>query len=440
MRNLSFIIIVLLLGLFTSCEKSGSDYQGFSGEDAFSNGSGERNMIVVISDIHLGADIRYAECSDNLAALEELLYQIRVAPTIKELVIAGDMIDEWFVPATVNTYQGKDQSDFVTRVKATNYDVFKVLNDIIQDDKITVTYVPGNHDLGITAENVNLILPGINQARDARGLGTYTPADMPALAIEHGHRYNFACAPDPISNKDIAPGSFLPTGYFFTRIATLHVIQNCIVAGDTLAVVTPNTSPDESQDLAFEYWASWKGLMYMFPIENKFDDTIIITHINGFTETYSVNDIMPYQLTPGGFIDMKLFKNVQDTWGARQDSNNVAVHIPTALAIASQVSNDSTDNQARVQYFMNPNSNVRIVVFGHTHHAEIIPSSNHNGLKTIYANSGTWIDRNPGADMTTMDFIVITPQNSDASSQTYVKLYNIENNAIKKLAADSLHY
>jgi hypothetical protein len=68
-----------------------------------------------------------------------------------------------------------------------------------------VTYVPGNHDLTITADNIDLILPGIHQAHDPQlGLGTYTPADLPQLAIEHGHRYNFFCSPDMISNQDEA--------------------------------------------------------------------------------------------------------------------------------------------------------------------------------------------------------------------------------------------
>jgi len=87
---------------------------------------------------------------------------------------------------------------------------------------------------------------------------------------------------------------------------------------------------------------------------------------------------------------------------------------------------------------MNPNSNKRIVVFGHTHDAKIISSENYNGQKSIYANSGTWIDHNP--NKTTMNFVVITPQNDDASSQTYVKLYNFENEVVTIMAEDSLRY
>jgi len=272
MKILSIISMVMFMSLITSCEKS-SDCPGIG---PFSTGSSERNLIVVISDMHMGADMDYSECNNNIGPLEKLLQQIRTAPNVKEVVIAGDLIDEWFVPANVNTYLGKEQSDFVQRLAAANSGVFAALNQIIQEKKILVTYVPGNHDLGITAASVDPILPGINQARDARGLGTYIPASMPLLAIEHGHRFNFACAPDPISNQESVPGSILP----FTN----------------------------------------------------------------------------------------------------------------------------------------------------------------NGIKSIYANSGTWIDEKSGEGGTTMNFVVITPQSSDVSSKTYVKLYNFEGEVVNKMAEDSLHY
>jgi len=36
--------------------------------------------------------------------------------------------------------------------------------------------------------------------------------------------------------------------------------------------------------------------------------------------------------------------------------------------------------------------------------------------------------------------LVITPQNSNASSQTFVNLYNFENEVVTKMAVDSLRY
>lgn len=80
-----------------SCDKSGP-----TGDETqpFRNGGNERNIIVVISDLHLGAVLQYAECKGNLGSLEKLLKQVKAGLNVKELVIAGDLLDEWFVPTT----------------------------------------------------------------------------------------------------------------------------------------------------------------------------------------------------------------------------------------------------------------------------------------------------------------------------------------------------
>jgi len=428
-------IFFLVIFAFSSCEKNNDPIQG---EDPFNNNTSERNLIVVISDMHLGADLDYAECKDNLPSLEKLLKQIKASANVSELVIAGDLLDEWFVPAPINTYQGKDQTDFVKRIAATNKGVFDVFNSIIQEGKIVVTYVPGNHDLTISEENVELILPGIKQVRDdVLGLGTYSPVGYPQIAIEHGHRYNFFCAPDPFSNQDIAPGTIMPPGYFFTRIAALYVSQGFPPAGDTVPVVTQNTSDDESQNLLFEYWKLWDWTLNTFTIENKFDEKIIVTNVDGLTGSFSVNDVLPYQTTPGGFIDVNLYNGIQDSWLQRQAHNHVPVNIPAEQAIAGSATASELDSQAKTQYFLNPASDARIVVFGHSHIPIMEASDNHLGQKSIYANSGTWIDHN-SLDSTSMNFVVITPQSNDASSQTYVKLYHFKNEVATLMAEDSL--
>jgi UDP-2,3-diacylglucosamine pyrophosphatase LpxH len=440
MKNPSSIsvlsLVVLFVILFSACKDEPVDHT----IGAFNNGGNERNMIVVMSDLHLGADLTYAECSKNLGSLENLLKQIKASPNVKELVIAGDMLDEWFVPADVDTYQGKDQADFVKRIAVTNKGVIDALNSIIGEKKIRVTYVPGNHDLTITAANVESILPGINQARDKeQGLGTYLPIDCSKIAIEHGHRYNFFCAPDPISNQDIAPGTILPPGYFYTRIAVLYVMQKPVTPADTPPVVTKDPSGTDSQSLLYTYWYVWSKALTSYPIANKFDEKIIVTNVDGFKGNYAVNDILPYQTTPGGVIDVKLYKGIQDNWTERQRRNHVAMPIPVSQAIAGSGKASESELQALNQYFLNPASDKRIVIFGHTHDPKIIASINLNGQKCIYANSGTWIDHN-GVAPTTMSFVVITPQNANASSQTYVKLYNFQNEVITPMAQDSIRY
>lgn len=422
---------LLILSVLSSCKKPDAT-------DPFRYFSMERNQIVIISDIHLGADLAYAECKNNLPYLEEFLNRVRLSGNVKELVIAGDLLDEWFVPATTDTYQGKDQADFVRRIAETNKGVFDVLKKIIRENKIRVTFVPGNHDLTISRENVELILPGINQQRDPElGLGTYSPQGHPNIVIEHGHRYNFFCSPDPYSNQDIAPGTISPPGYFFTRIAALYVAQgHPAEAGDTVPVVTRNTAGGESQDLLFAYWSLWDWTLKNFKIRNKYDEKLIVTNVDGFTGTFAVKDLLPYQETLGGFIDLDLYNGIQDTWKQRQAHNRVQVDIPTLQAIAGAALPAETDAQAATQYFLNPKSNVRIVVFGHSHDARILSSFDHLQQKSIYVNSGTWIDNNP--NRTTMNFVIITPQDEDCCTKTHVRLYNFQNKVITLMAEDSV--
>ena len=426
--------LFLLAGaLLPSCSK-----ENYETIDAFNVPGAGRNLVVVISDIHLGADTSYSETRDNLGRLENFLKQVRDSRSVSELVIAGDLVDEWFVPATMDTYRGKDQASFVDRMVAENQGVFDMLNGIIKKKTVKVTYVPGNHDLGITAANIERMMPGINQARDAgsTAVGTYYPDGLPEVAIEHGSRYNFFCAPDPFSNQDVAPGTFMPPGYFFTRIAALHVVQNCKVNKDVIPAVTPNASGGESQKLLYAYWRIWQGTLEMMTIDNLFSEKIIVTNVAGFKGNFSVNDLLPYQQEPGGTISTKLYDGIQDTWAQRCAYNRVNVPIPALEAIAGVVSIPETDTMAVTQYLMNPQSPVRIVVFGHTHDPKIKEHTNHAGLKSLYVNSGTWIDKNPGK--TTMQFVIIAPQGTGGASETAVSLWNFEGGKANEMARDSL--
>lgn len=135
---------------------------------------------------------------------------------------------------------------------------------------------------------------------------------------------------------------------------------------------------------------------------------------------------------------MKLYSGIQDTWDQRQQLNNVAIHTPAIQAIINAGSGRTLDDEAKKQYFLNPNSDKRIVIFGHSHQPKIITSQNASGEKSLYANDGTWIDHNPlGSGRT---FIVITPQDTNISSQTFVRLYNFENDVITEIAEDSVRY
>ncbi len=370
---------------------------------------GERSVIVVISDIHLGMDDRYAETQKNRAPLADFVRKIGRSPNVRELVIAGDFLDEWFIPAGTDTYAGKSQKEFVQAVAANNREVVDAFNAVIREGTVKVTYVPGNHDLLVDSESMQTVFPGIAEARDVRGLGTYSPEGHPEIAIEHGHRYNFFCAPDPLSNREIAPGSILPPGYFFTRIATLSVVEGKPEPAKIRPEVTPN-SLGESQDLEYLYWKVWEALMDELPIKEGFEEKIIRTNIDGFTENYAMSDLLPRQAQAGGRIELNLFNGIQDTWDERQALNRVEVKIPVRDALSRAALSEETDNQAVVQYFHNPASDKRIVIFGHSHESRMIPSETHDGKKALYVNSGTWIDKNATPTMT---FVTVIPKDGE---------------------------
>ena len=438
---LSYLFTAMLMSMLilTSCDNNEitSSVNPFD-ETTESGGVLTRDKVVVISDIHLGNDTTYSECVKHLPLLKKFLTQVRESKTIKELVIAGDMLDEWYVPSRTDTYNGGTQKDFVRKIAQSNKIVVDELNNIIQDKKIKVTYVPGNHDLLITAENVNEIFPGINQARDTgkQGLGTYHPEDFPQVAIEHSHRYDFFCAPDPYSKQNEPVGSILPPGYFFTRIA-VNSVTNYPAASEIIQPRTVNRSSasDSEQVNNYIYYYCWQTVLTtLIPVKDNYDEKIIVTNIGNLKEPYSINDVLPYN-TQDGKIDMNLFSGScsQQAWEKRLAYNNVPKMTNAEVAIPGSLKTSFLDEQANTQYFKNSDSNVRIVIFGHTHMPMVTSYTNTNGEACIYANSGTWTDEKVKAgqpavnqNKRNMDFVVIGRQHNN-KLMVDVELFNFHN-------------
>lgn len=399
-----------------------------------------REKIVVISDIHLGPDLSYSETVKHLARLEQFLKEVRSSKTVKELVIAGDLLDEWYIPTRTNTYGGGTQADFVKRLALSNRVVIDMINGIIADGAVKVTYVPGNHDMLLDAEKIASVMPGINQARDAdRNLiGTYHPDGYSQIAIEHGHRYDFFCNLDPYDNQDIAPGSVLPPGYFFARIAANSFVNQIDKSAATKVPEVKLNATDASQQSLYLYYYGWKySLDSVIWVGDSFSDKIFTTNVGGYTAPLSMNDILPYNDATGK-IAVDLYKDAftQANWEKRLKYNNVPVMTSMTKAVIGSLKTEFIDNQSNVQYFQNPSSNVRIVIFGHTHIPMIKTFTNTKGEACVYANSGTWVDKKVRTaeaesgmvvdqDAINMHFVVITPREDD-KGKLYVGLYQFK--------------
>ncbi len=160
----------------------------------------------------------------------------------------------------------------------------------------------------------------------------------------------------------------------------------------------------------------------MIPVKDNFDEKIIVTNVGNFSGSFSINDVIPFN-NPDGSIDMNLFSEAcsQSNWEKRLSYNNVPVITSVKDAIPGSLLTSFLDNQSNVQYFQNQNSEVRIVVFGHTHVPMLKTFTNSKGEACVYANSGTWIDKKTrhgesvDQDNENMDFIVIAPQAADNS-------------------------
>jgi len=385
---------------------------------------GEANKVVVISDLHLGLDDKYAETVKNRQILVDFLHHVAATGDIAELVIAGDFFDEWFQPFTAEPHT--DSSAFYHKVAENNKVVVDAMKELITTYGKKVTYLPGNHDMTTDFDTVADIIPGINQARDVAGLGTYRMGLRNEIVIEHGHRYNIFCAPDNVSNSSLTNGkSILPPGYFFTRIGASSVVEGNPKVEKAYPPVTDPGKDNVSQYGAYLYYQMWMWTLNYLPVKEDLDDKVMDAGFSGFSNVFSISDVLPAEGADGK-INAKVFPNIQDNWDEIQKHNGVPTYIAFNDAVMQSASTTVVDAQAVTQHF-NVDPTVEVVVFGHTH----VPIYREIATNKLYVNSGTWIDNNTLGESTTF---VLLGLGEDADT---VRLYKYnEDGSIKLLSGE----
>ena len=333
-----------------------------------------RRKIFFISDIHLSADANTSWILEHIGPLADFLETLNARQDISELVILGDLLDDWMVPIDdmPSTFQQILEAPH-------NEPVVSALQEICDNPFIQVTYVTGNHDLlSFEPEAKTLIentFPGIVISSDDPGLGDYTIDKV--LWAEHGHRYSLFNSPDIWSHS----GSHLPLGYFVTRLVasqsetdeTLYTSPDIIEQFVKLHLKGLPKSSDRDLLIAaiFNAIARWAG--------KGPEDIFIMDDKDDFTTDPTVADITD------------LYSPIMNNWSSRQNIvlpdmallNEVGYMINSALLLLNM------PKSIRKYYPFTP----RIVLFGHTHKAFFWqrvgwPSS-------IYVNTGTWIDSKP---------------------------------------------
>ena len=389
-----------------------TDHAFVLGANPLVGGGGERSVIYAISDIHMGDGRSIAEgygwLIDNQDAVREFLALAGQSPDLREIVIAGDLFDEWVAPMITSPLGGGTEAEFVASIARANPGIVSAMNDLVRGGQVRVTYVPGNHDMLVRAAEVDGVFPGIGQARDAtaKGLGAYSPPEHPEMVFEHGHRWDFFNAPDPISNLAVTGGgSILPPGFFVSKIASTSEQEHPKLRG-LLPPPAPELAASAGSGEYLLYGLSWAAVMIGRPVKASWQDRIIETGIDGYTGLYAIDDLVPCYTN--GALDVNLYKHIETTWPDRQVANGVQVPVPKEIAMIASALGQGIDLQAETQYFKNPASTKRVVVFGHTHQVRLTPSANLRGQGTVYANTGTWVD-NVNAKGPRMTFVVIVP-------------------------------
>ncbi len=399
----SMVISTALLTIGCSSNTAASVSDVPEGSAALWNAGATRDKIVVISDIHLGIEDKYTEMLKNRPLLIEFLQRLQSTKDVRELVIAGDFLDEWYLPVYYPSYT--DQSQFYKDVIDNNQGVIDELNNVI-DSGIKLVYVIGNHDMTLEAGVLKEAIPDIVQVTDAEGLGAYYTGDRNEIVIEHGHRYDVFSAPDSVTNAELCGNedTILPAGYFYARYAATWVLEDYPTVEKDLPVVTdvPDKT-DTDQYGAYIYYSLLKDISTRITPNEGLDEKIFDIHIAGFDDAYTYLDFYPAQQADGTISAPVLYKNIQRTWEERQTINNVKVPNSFIEAVSGTLNWEYFFRQAKAQYLENPDENVDVVVFGHTH----VPTYKDAGNGKCYLNDGTWIDNNTD-DPNVRTFAVIT--------------------------------
>jgi len=378
------------------------------------NDSISRNSIVCISDIHMGdprsVTLGYCWFSKNAAALESLLDAVLTNQQVRQLVILGDLFDEWVVPYSLSPFDSlsgiNNSRDYFLAIanSPTNIIIINKLKAIASSGTIQLIYIPGNHDMLLTQEILQEIIPGIIWQGDSTGLGHYSPLNE--IIMEHGHRYDFFNCPQPLSD----PGHILPPGYFISRLDAEGLMEK----GGTGYKEAKSGAGDAefltAWTVAYEYLKIHYSLTVAADSAN-----IIMAGIDNFQTPFSFNGVRN-----------KFAENIENVWPSTETRNAVPVTMPVLMAILD--GSIDLSFTAAYEYMQSQAPNLyKIVVFGHTHNPMLKVYPSGKQYTGIYANTGSWVNAELSSK-SVRTFVVIKPGEWTGSDLDVVSLfqYNID--------------
>ena len=364
----------------------------------------QRNKLVFISDLHMNVVGSYSWLVKHAPDLARFLNTVNNRDDVAELIILGDLLDDWVCPVkyTPQTFADILEANY-------NNGVVPALQEVCHNPDIAVTYVTGNHDmLSFESENREVIakaFPEMTIISDPPGLGAYYRKEK-VIWAEHGHRYTLFNAPDIWSRS----GGHLPLGYFISRLA----------ASKSLADGQVYTTPDVLDWFVKSPAEVSKYLQqggYDGAVGNIIDDAFIKAVFYAIAlwagkwpwDKFTMDNLDSFAGDPAVDDIASTYETIFSGWPSRQDIVDHYAAVWNDLGHLSSAANLLFEMPDRIKdlYPFTP----RIILFGHTHQAAF---QYHSGdVETIYANTGTWIDSKP------MTWVEIEINDGDSGRRYY---------------------
>lgn len=359
---------------------------------------------VIISDLHLGDSRSISEgygwnkqVKDTLSIFLDYLADDK---TWDELIVAGDLFEEWTSPADVASFRGKNgnpvsEAEFFQKLVADNQVIFDKFRALKNSGRKLV-YIPGNHDMLTTNSDFDACLSGIfeqERTDGVDGMGEYRPDKN--IYVEHGHRYDILNAPykGKCGVDGIPESSILPPGFFECKIYTSSKIEQ--TKGH---MIDPPTLDDVAYDVL------WNALGKLF------GERDVVTELDGMSKTYKFDEYAGSGCVLFNKIDDSSCKN--DGWASRCERNKAFMVPSITTSILAGFIYDNCDKMG-LDILESGASGARILVWGHSHSPKLL-SSTYEGKKVIYLNTGCWVDSAEAGAENTCTFGKITA--SDDSS------------------------
>lgn len=196
-----------------------------------------KTLAVVVSDIHIGTGeptVWYQPSVHEPSLATILDWVVEHADDVRELILLGDVFDFW-------TYAPDVRPPTLAAIVEANPTILGRhgrLAAAVEALDGAVTYLLGNHDASVTADDMEGLRATVGPVRMGPPVHVVTGRSGRRTVFAHGHTWTMFNAPDPTS-----PWDELPVGYFVTRVVAEQMAK-LLPPGQTVADVSNQGAPN----------------------------------------------------------------------------------------------------------------------------------------------------------------------------------------------------